>query len=116
MANSGSTTMTSTQIKQLNQMNRASQSVQLGTRIAKMQTLDQYAGVYTITTTDAAASSVTLSSSASAITGFLAEVRSAGSLIYTTNIVTSGSNLILKTSASGTWKISGSEIVYYQVW
>jgi hypothetical protein len=107
--NSGSVTMTSTQIARLNQSMEAAQNVQLGTRLSKMPAVS---GSYTVVTADLVGVSTILLSGYSGIRGFIVQDYRSGSQVsasalYKVGMGVSGSNLVVNSGST----LSGSTLI-----
>lgn len=109
------TALTTTQISNLDRMNRPSTSAQIGTRIAALEAGAVVSGSHTVTDAEASASSVTIQTSVASITGRTVQVTKSGSNISNIFISTSGSNLTM-TSASAAYTIDANDVINYIVW
>lgn len=98
--------LTTKQIKDMNRMNRAAQNAVLGSRIAG-------SGSYVATAADASASSITIQTSLSSVNAAIVQAYRSGSPMYAVKETVSGSNLVITSSASGTWTITSGDVIVY---
>ena len=105
--------LTSKEMAKLNKSMRAakegapgSESVMLGFRMGASAS-------YVVTAADASASSITIQTSLPNVSAAIVQVYRSGSPMYAVKENVSGSNLVITTSASGTWKIAASDVVVY---
>lgn len=98
--------LTAKQIKKLNRMNRAAQDAELGSRLGS-------SGVYTATAADASASSITIPTSLSSVSGAIVQAYRSGSPLYAVKESVSGTDLVITSSASGTWTIVAGDVIAY---
>jgi hypothetical protein len=110
------TALTSTQIANLNRMNRASTSAAIGTRLNNLETGAVVAGSHVVTSAQASASAITVQTTVSAIEGKMVQATRSGSQIYGVKCLTTGSNLNITSASPSLWVIAENDEVNYVVW
>jgi len=105
--------LTTKEIARLNKSMRAAKegaphtsSVLLGSRLAASAS-------YIVTAADAAASSITIQTSLPNVNAALIQASRSGSPMYAVKYTTSGSKIVIGTSASGTWILAAGDVVAY---
>ncbi len=88
------------QIAHLNQMNKASQSIKLGTLLDRLATSIGASGSHTATSGESSASAVTIPTGLSAIAGYQLQGFRSGSVITNVYVVSSTSGSIVARSGS----------------
>jgi hypothetical protein len=107
---------TTTQIKHLNKMNRASQDVQLGTMLGNLITTGSLTtGSWSVTGTQASASAITIQTTVKSISGKIVEGFRSGSPLTMKTTVT-GSNLNITSASPTYWVIAAADEINYIVW
>jgi len=109
------TALTSTQISNLNRMNRPATSATLGTRLDNLETGAVSASAFTVTSAQATASAITIQTAVASISGNIVQGVRSGSPIVGVKVLTTGSNLNI-TSGSPSWVIAAADTINYIVW
>lgn len=110
------TAMTSTQIAHLDKMNRSAQDVSLGTRIAALEGDLGASGSHVVTSGEASASAINITTGIASVTGFIVQGYRSGSPLGAVKVVTSSGSLAITSSASATWVITANDVINYIVW
>jgi len=110
------TAMTTTQIAHLNKMNRASKDVLLGTRIDTLEGNLGASGSHVVTSGEATASAISITTGITSVTGFIVQGYRSGSPLDGVKVLTSSGSLAITSSASASWVIAASDVINYIVW
>lgn len=107
--------ITTTQKNHLNKMNKAAKDVSLGNLIQTMASGSPVtAGTTVVSSAQASASSVTIQTGLSTITGFQVQAFRSGSFMPGINVVSSGSNLVV-TSGSASYKVTANDVITWMI-
>jgi hypothetical protein len=126
--------MNTTQIKNINRMNRASASPLLGqviqdlitsassvsgtlaVSVATLETNMTVSSSHVVSGAEATASAITIQTTVSPVVGKIVQATRSGSQIYGVKCLTTGSNLNITSASPSLWVIAADDAVNYIVW